>query len=150
MYGGHALQAGSPAHEAQWRQFLNNQHVHGFGTGSLVLAKMVAADLQANHRGDVLLVHIVAAKANGNIVLACYWQLLKSLSWDAIRDCTVRFPVKKQCLNAIFYYAISKTKARGPRRTSSPVCVRGMASAADAPCRVSVQSPCVILVLCHL
>lgn len=79
----------------------------GLALGHSYWQKTVAADLQANHRGDVLLIHIVAAKANGNIVLVCYWQLLKSLSWDSIRDCALRFPVSKQCLNAIFHYAIS-------------------------------------------
>lgn len=78
VYGTGVLQAVLPAQEAHGSQFLNNQHVHRFGMGSLVLAKLVAIDLQATHR-YVLLIHIMAARANGNTVLASYWLLLKSL-----------------------------------------------------------------------
>lgn len=80
VYGTGVLQAVLPAHEAHGSQFLNNKHVHMFGMGTLVLAKPAAVDLQATHSRDVLLIHIVAERANGNTVLASYWHLLKSLS----------------------------------------------------------------------
>lgn len=116
----------SPAHEAQWRQFLDNQHVHRFVTGPGALAKTVAADLQADHSREVLLVHAAAAKANGKVALTCCWQLPNSLSQDAMRDCTVKFPVKKQCLNTVCHYAASKTQAHGRRRDSTLVRVGGV------------------------
>lgn len=112
--------AESPAQEALW------------GQGTLCWQGW--GQLQAQCEG------VAARKGN---YCSC---LLLPAAKETVLWCSGRLCCKEQCLNAIFHWAVPKTRLRslgGPALWS----VNGTASATRAGC---VQAPCGILVLCHL
>lgn len=84
------------------------------GTGCPVLAGGWQCPA-AQCRACVQLRNVLAARKGNRCSCLC-WQLLKSLSWDALGCC------KEQCVNAIYHQAVPETRLRSPGGAALGVC----------------------------